>query len=410
MRARFAGRERRIQFSRLPLSMKITLVSSGSGSRGGGEIYLRFLAAGLYEAGHTVNVIVPENEDMNEFADSLVNVNEVIRVPFRSTYSRRLRSLSSICDLAQIRFMSSILQSLETDILHINQQVSEDGLDLVLSASMSGKPWVSTIHVGHGAEYLGARFGRLRDRITHRILSRQDGNYIAVSRSSQDQLNERLDAVVNMVANGVAVSSTEEILRARIKARKNWGVSTEDICIGTVGRIEPQKNPLAFIDYICSLSLSGRLVHAIWIGDGSMKDQLVRHADQVSKKIPLTIDGWRDDAAHRLAGLDIFLFPSVFEGLPLALLEAMHAGLPIIASSADGIKEAITHDVSGLICETPDDWKDGLNNLIGDPLLRKKLGARARKRAEQNFSQKSMTEETLKVYTKTLLQFSHVRN
>src|SRR5215475_3148201 len=152
--------------------MRILLVSSSSGSRGGGEIYLHHLACGLSRFGHSVHSLCSSAAPMDELAKSLSRFGEVSRAEFSNTYRRPTRSLGATLDVAQQRRFRSMFRELSPDIVHINQQVPEDGLDLLLAAYSSGIPFLSTIHIAQSAKSLNARLGRLRDLVTSAVLRR----------------------------------------------------------------------------------------------------------------------------------------------------------------------------------------------------------------------------------------------
>jgi glycosyltransferase involved in cell wall biosynthesis len=178
-------------------------------------------------------------------------------------------------------------------------------------------------------------------------------------------------------------------------ARSQWGVNDHEIVFGAVGRIEAQKNPLALIDHVRDAGLS-REVKVVWIGDGSLREDLEAHARE--SEVSLIIDGWRSDASTRLAGFDVFLLPSKFEGLPLAILEAMHAGVPVIAPNTDGIPEAIEHRVTGFLCAADTDWQAAAQALAHDDLLRARMSKAAKQKAIDGFSEISMARRTLEIY------------
>src|SRR6266536_3557269 len=145
--------------------MKVLLVSSGSGSRGGGEIYLHHLAAGLSRLGHCVHALCSNAPRMDELVANLRRFGQVSRIELFNTYRRPTRSLGATLDFAGHRRISRMFQELSPDVVHINQQVAEDGLDLLLAARDSGIPFLSTIHIVHSANSLNARVGKLRDLV-----------------------------------------------------------------------------------------------------------------------------------------------------------------------------------------------------------------------------------------------------
>lgn len=379
--------------------MRVALVSSGSGSRGGGEIYLTFLAEGLSALGHEVQALVPDHGRMDELAGRLAHVAKVQRFPFRATYDRRLRPLGAWLDRGQQQALTARFARLAPDILHVNQQVAEDGLDLVRAAAASGVPWLSTIHVGRSAQALGARLGGLRDRVTTNVLCGARGDHIAVCAAAREQLAERLGSGprLHVVHNGVPKPT--DLAAARAEARADWGAGDGEVVVGTVGRIEEQKDPVAFVGHIAPVAAEAP-VRAVWIGDGSLRRVLETCAG-VSGPLPLVVDGWRRDASRRLAGLDVFVLPSRFEGLPLALLEAMHAGLPVVASPTDGVAEAIRDGETGFLCATPGEWQAALGRLARDADLRKRMGAAAQAEAAARFSTDAMARATAQLYTET---------
>ncbi|MBM9594019.1 glycosyltransferase family 4 protein [Roseitranquillus sediminis] len=376
--------------------MRVGLVSSGSGSRGGGEIYLAFLADGLAALGCEVTALVPDAPRMDELAERLGRSAQVTRIPFRTTYDRRTRTLGACLDRAQIQALATRFAALEVDVLHVNQQVAEDGLDLVQAAARSGLPWLSTIHVGRSAVDLGARFGGLRDRLAAAVLTRAGGHHVAVCEAARDQLAARFggDAAVHVVHNGVPVPDPDVLAAARARARDDWGVREDEIVVGAVGRIEAQKGPLALIDHLHPFA--GRGIRVVWIGDGTLRGELERHA--AAAGVPLIVDGWRSDAATRLAGFDLFAMPSRFEGLPLAALEALHAGLPVVASRTDGMAEALRHEETGFLCASAGDWKTASGRLLDDAGLRRQIGAVARQDARARFSSEAMARATQVLY------------
>src|SRR5215813_9520147 len=168
--------------------MKVLLVSSSSGSRGGGEIYLYNLAAGLSRLGHCVHALCSNAKPMDELVKYLHRFGEVTRAELPNTYRRPTHSLGAALDFAQHRRISRIFQELSPDIVHINQQVAEDGLDLLLAARSSSLPFLSTIHIAHSASLLNARLGRLRDFVARAVLTRINTTHIAVAERARHDL------------------------------------------------------------------------------------------------------------------------------------------------------------------------------------------------------------------------------
>jgi len=381
--------------------MKVLLVSSSSGSRGGGEIYLHRLATGLSRFGHCVLALCSNAPPMDELAENLRRVCEVSRMELPNTYRRPTRCLGAALDFAQHRRISRIFHQLSPDIVHINQQVAEDGLDLLLAARSSSIPFLSTIHITHSASFLKARLGRLRDIVTRAVVRRVNTTHIIVAERAQHDFIARFGFLdthqVKVVLNGVSLSQADD---ARGRTRARWGVTPDETVIGSVGRLEAQKAPDIALEIIAGLVSKRLPIRYIWIGDGPQRTAFQRQAHALGIASYVHLDGWRDDVTSCLQGLDIFLMPSRFEGMPLALLEAMGAGLCCCVSDVGGMGEAIHHGLNGFLCAPSDvpKWCEEIEAIAVNPTLRVEVGHRARDFAHKHFSVDSMASSTIAVY------------
>ncbi len=111
--------------------MRVLLVSSGSGSRGGGEIFLDYLGEGLSEHGHEVLMWIPKHARMDELATKCARFARIFRADYRNTYDYPARSLSTCFNSGVSRRVAREWNLLRPDIIHINKQNLEDGLDLL---------------------------------------------------------------------------------------------------------------------------------------------------------------------------------------------------------------------------------------------------------------------------------------
>lgn len=389
--------------------MKVLLVSSSSGSRGGGEIYLQRLALGLTDLGHDVHLLCSDDAGMDELVGRAAGCATVHRLCLVNTYERPTRLLGAVLDRAQRTRAADFFKDLSPDLVHVNQQVAEDGLDLLLAAEQSGIPFVSTIHISRAAQDLGARFGWLRDRIAKTVLKRIDGTVIVVADHAARELRGRLgvgmaENRVRVVRNGVCESPADRGEMVRSEVREAWGAGAAEIVFGCVGRLEAQKNPMFLLDVTAALREQGVPARLVWIGDGPFRRDFLEKAATSGLGQAVTVDGWRDDAMQRMYGLDVFVLASRFEGLPLALLESMAVGLPSCVSDVDGMPEAVEHGVSGYVCALDDleAWTACLLQIAEDPALRRRMGERARELARARFSIRRMAEETAAVYEAAL--------
>jgi glycosyltransferase involved in cell wall biosynthesis len=202
---------------------------------------------------------------------------------------------------------------------------------------------------------------------------------------------------IKVVPNGVFFPQADG---ARGSTRARWAVAPEDIVIGSVGRLEAQKAPDVALEIIAALIRKGFPVRYVWIGDGPMRTAFQQQAQSLGIARYVNLEGWRDDVVSCLQGLDIFLMPSRFEGMPLALLEAMSTGLCCCVSDVDGLREAIQHGLNGYLCAPSDvpKWCERIETIVANTALRVDMGQRARDFAHKHFSVDSMASSTIAIY------------
>lgn len=379
--------------------MKIALISSSSGSRGGGELYLCGLARGLTDLGHEVRSVLSQHGRMDELAEMLRPFGPIHRVPYCNTYDRKLRSVGAVWAGQEIRQLQHELSRLPVDVLHLNKQNLEDGLDLLAAMERTHIPSVATIHVTRTMRQLGSLGGRVRDWVTVRALRSSNLPLIPTAHRSLDDLKQLGVPArrLHLVWNGVTSAPDAD----RDKFRADWGCKTGDVVLGCVARIEPQKNPLFLPHILAQLPPHVRLV---WVGDGSLRsalEQSIRDAG-VAERVVLT--GWQTDARRLMAGFDAFVLPSLYEGFPFAILEAMAAKLPCIVSDVDGVAEAVLHGHTGFVCPVNDAaaWLTALRQGIENPDSLISMGERGFQRYRDHFSVDAMARQTIAVYESAL--------
>ena len=245
----------------------------------------------------------------------------------------------------------------------------------------SSAPIVHTVHNLAGREV--DRFGRF----LHRIAIRRGVRSVAIShqiaRSFRSVYGVEPDAVI---PNGV------DLAPARTGWRQEHGFSADDVLIVSVARLDPQKNPLLLLD---ALPEDPRC-HLLLAGDGVLRDSAQRRAGPRVHFL-----GVRTDIPDILAACDIFALASDYEGLPVAVIEAMAAGLPVVATAVGGIPELVEHEVTGMIVPPRDRQAlaGALSSLLHDPGRRRAFGERARERAQQ-FTAARMIESYAALFEK----------
>jgi glycosyltransferase involved in cell wall biosynthesis len=317
--------------------LRVALVSSSSGSKGGGELYLVGLAQGLAALGHEILCVLSDHARMDGLAELLEPHGSVHRLRFQNTYDRRLRNLGSVLSRSDIRRLTEEFSNLGADVIHLNKQNTEDGLDLLQAGQNARGELLTTIHVTRSMRQLQAQAGWARDWITNRVLRSAPWPIITTAKSSVEDL-ARIGISrdrVHLVYNGVADAPRSD----REAVRGQWDIGPAEIVLGCVARLEPQKNPLFLPPLLRRLPAHVRLV---WIGDGSLMEPMRKSAAEHGVTDRIVLPGWQHDARSMMAGFDVFVLPSIYEGFPFAILEAMAAGLPTIASDVDGVGESVS--------------------------------------------------------------------
>src|SRR6266403_3991462 len=248
--------------------MKILLVSSGSGARGGGEIFLDYLGKGLVDRGHEVTTWIPAHARMDELAERVLRFSKVIRADYRNMYDYKTRSLATAFNRRTSDKIARQWETLKPDIIHINKQNLEDGLDLLRAADHCSMPSVCTIHLTQTARYLRAHLHWLRDWIVRRSLRNYDGTLVAIHETCREGLAHFLGSEkrVETIFNGVPLVDLEQKATVRAAKRHDLGLKPDDFLVLGIGRLVARKQPLVFLKVAKSLHEHFPKAKFLWVG------------------------------------------------------------------------------------------------------------------------------------------------
>jgi len=380
--------------------MRVLLASSSSGSRGGGELYLLYLGRALAQRGHAVTLWASTHPRMDELANSFSGIGEVSRSPYRNTYDHRGRSISSYLNLRAVGQLAREWKKSPPDILHINKQNLEDGLDLLHAARRSHLPNVCTIHLTQSAEYLRARLAPARDFIARRALQNYHNPLVTVLENRRRDLAEFIGESprIRMIPNGVPLYDLGRRAVVREAKRADLGVANEELLFIAVGRMVAQKRPLEFLARAEEILRRLPKAKFLWVGDGDLSaawDAWVEthQLGKIIRRLP-----WRNDVPSLLMAGDVFLHVAEYEGLPLAILEAMSAALPCAISSHLLSEMPFLNPGNSIAVTSDGGWMAGLE----DSAKRQAIGAAARHLVEQKYSYARMAETYEALYREVL--------
>jgi glycosyltransferase involved in cell wall biosynthesis len=245
-----------------------------------------------------------------------------------------------------------------------------------------------------------------------KILNRFTFNWqlqaIAVSDDVRQSIlsNIDVDIPVTTIANGVNTTHFSNNREVGNLLRESLGIKKDAVVIGTLAVFRKQKCLLNWLDVFAKLYAANNNLRAILVGDGPMLETLVTHRDSLGLKDVVLMPGMQTNAADWYNVMDVFMISSEFEGLPLAMLEAMASEKPVVSTLAGGIGEVVGHGETGFLVPFGD-W-EGLEKyvqlLINDELLRETVGGKGRSRIVENFSLTQMVSSLESIYAKQVVQ------
>jgi len=199
----------------------------------------------------------------------------------------------------------------------------------------------------------------------------------------------------------------ERFVQARIQGKQqpDWfGCPPEALVVGSVGWLTDIKGHEYLIEAGAKLKPDFPSLHLVIVGSGDRHDALLRLAESAGLRDAVHLLGHRDDIEVCLAGMDLFVLPSLNEGMGRALIEAMAAGLPVIASRVGGIPAVISHEHTGLLVPSGDAGAlaEALRRFLDRPEWAKQLGAAASRSVDSRYGSVSMVHAIESIFAEAL--------
>lgn len=302
-------------------------------------------------------------------------------------------------DLVALRRLTALFASGDFDVVHTH--TAKAGAVGRLAAHRAGVPKI--VHTFHGFPFhpfqsavrrtayvsIERGLGRITD------LTLCVGNGVAA-----EAVRRRLVTPDRVHTIGVAVDTevTTRDPRSRLYARRALGVPREGPVVGAVGRLVYQKAPEDFVE---ALRVLGRTdVTGVWIGDGDLADQVRRLADRAVPGVRLILPGERSDIPELLPAFDVFALPSLYEGLPTAVIEAMVCGVPVVATAVNSVPDVVVPGRTGLLVppRRPDLMAVAIRHLLDCPAEASRLAATARAWLDDRYTRSTLAEALRTAY------------
>ena len=297
-----------------------------------------------------------------------------------------------------------IIRSAYYDAVHLHS--SKEGIIGCLA-----KPWIEApmIYTPHGLRsfaYPDKSPLKSIARVVEKWICRSVRNVVAVSIEEASEVVRSHIAPaekVTVIENGVDL---EDMSAAATISRADIGVPQDAYLVGTVGRLQAQKDPLLFVQAASSIADRIPGAHFVMVGDGPLESVVRQHIAREHLAGRFHLLGWRADATDILKLFDVFVLTSRYEGMPFVLLEAAAAGLPLVSTNVPGAQSLIDDGFSGLLAAAGDAEVIGahLVALHSDKTLRLELGNAARTSIAESHGLELMLDSWNKTYRSVILR------
>lgn len=258
---------------------------------------------------------------------------------------------------------------------------------------LTGIPWIAYSH-GWTSENFKVEIYNLIDKIMVRFADR----IVPVSESLSNRLHlgKRLRKKTVVIANAVdLIDITEEFP----DLRSQYGVMEDEVLLGVVGRLSPEKGHRFFLEALKTVLAVYPKVKALIVGEGQERDAITRSIAEYGLAEKVILTGYQKDVSPYHHAFDILVLPSLSEGMPNAALEAMIFGKPVVASDVGGIPEVVIDGETGLLvpAKDPPALAAAILELVGDKEKSIAMGLAGKERVERDFSPRQRAHRVIEV-------------
>lgn len=371
-----------------------------SATRGGAEEYAAAIAAHARANDFDVHTLVSTRPAMAEFAAELDRAGATVhRLPVEEA------GVKPTHPFRHVRVRRAI-QSTRPDLVLLPIPGIRYGLDIMRLCVHLGIPCCPV--------YQLIRWEQWNDRLADKLatlLANPLIKTIVVSEFDRNALLQRANLPadrISVIHNGIDLDRFAPSPSDREQTRRSFGFSDDTTVCMSVGRLDEQKGCDLLTAAIPKLLRSHPNTHFVWAGEGPLRAKLLHDADVMGVAGRVHLTGRRTDIPQLLAAADLFVFPSRFEGFPFALLEAMAAAVPVVASDIPAVREAVGSGDAALL--VPPDDVYHLRRGVAQALANSE-GTRRRAQAAsvrvQQFSKAEMARKTLDLLRASVQRPAH---
>jgi glycosyltransferase involved in cell wall biosynthesis/protein-tyrosine-phosphatase len=300
-----------------------------------------------------------------------------------------------------VRSLTALLRERQIDLVHTHRY--KDTVLGTIAATLAGVPHV--IRTMHGLREPMTGWDHLKFRgyeVMEKVMVRCFADrVVAVSKRMAATLTDEgyPSALVTAIPNGIDLRKVVPT-RTPADVRRELAIDDRDIVIGTAGRLSPVKGHDSFLRAAALILREEPRARFLLAGGGPLEHQLKALASELGIAAACRFVGARSDVYDLVAAMDMFVLPSLNEGLPMAILEAMALGTPVVATDVGGLPEVIRHCATGLLVPPGDEraLADACVSLARDPERARELANQGRRVVEDRFSHRQQGRALVETY------------
>ena len=301
-------------------------------------------------------------------------------------------------DISKWKIVKKFIRDQQVDIIHAHGTRANSNISW--AARSLGIPVIYTVHGWSFHPDQNPVVRRIRIMGEKYLTKRSDLN-ISVSLSNQQSGKNYMRSFDSVVINNGIDQKRFDPQKKYKDIRSELNIPGDVILVLFIARFTAHKQPISLIQAFEKSLVSNSTMHLLMVGDGDQKAAAANMIEKSRLKDKITLQPFRQDVEDILAAADIFVLPSLWEGLPIGLLEAMSMGKAVIATNVDGTKEVIKDRVNGLLVETNDliqNLADALNLLSTEADMRNKFSQKAIETVRESYNAATMTRQIENIY------------
>ena len=321
-----------------------------------------------------------------------------------------VRALNPLRDILALGSLFRLLRARRFDIVHTH--TSKAGILGRLAACLARVPVL--VHTPHGHIFYGY-FNLPLTRVfilLERLAARSTDRIITLSQRGKEEhvaFGIAPPEKFTVIHSGIGLAEGERKTIGIFQKKQELGIPEKAPVIGTAGRLVPIKGHRYLLSAFSQVRKA--LPQAILLlgGDGPLRKELEKQARQLRVSEGIRFLGWREDLGEIITLMDVFVLPSLNEGMGRVLVEAQLQGKPAVASRVGGIPDIVGEGETGLLVppHDPDSLARAIMHLLSNPEVARRMGTHGKQKALANFSEKSAREKTKALYEELFEKYGH---